>query len=161
MSDTPLQQASNPYDLSKGGPDATSRCLEVYEFFLHVGVHFVVQIAEYVALVKIFLAGEGQLVFGVFLVEQLDRLLVGCAVAEIFEILCGDMEIISGRPADRLEPELDKLRGEIAEWLEQPEDVLSYAQFPKVAMDFFEKRRNERIGINGALLDRKNMTHPV
>ena len=75
--------------------------------------------------------------------------------------ICGDMEIISGRPADRLEPELDKLRGEIAEWLEQPEDVLSYAQFPKVAMDFFEKRRNERIGINGALLDRKNMTHPV
>ncbi len=71
------------------------------------------------------------------------------------------MEIITGRPADRLEPELDKLRGEIAEWLEQPEDVLSYAQFPKVAMDFFQKRRNDRVGINGKLLDSKNMIHPM
>ncbi len=71
------------------------------------------------------------------------------------------MEIITGRPADRLAPELDKLRGEIAEWLEQPEDVLSYAQFPKVAMDFFQKRRNDRVGINGKLLDSKNMIHPM
>ncbi|MEE1105799.1 MAG: oxaloacetate decarboxylase subunit alpha, partial [Ruminococcus sp.] len=75
--------------------------------------------------------------------------------------ICGDMEIITGRPADRLEPELDKLRGEIAEWLEQPEDVLSYAQFPKVAMDFFQKRRNDRVGINGKLLDSKNIIHPM
>ena len=75
--------------------------------------------------------------------------------------ICGDMEIITGRPADRLEPELDKLRAEIAEWMEQPEDVLSYAQFPKVAMDFFEKRRNAKAGINGSLLDKKNMIHPV
>ena len=71
------------------------------------------------------------------------------------------MEIITCRPADRLEPELDKLRAEIAEWSEQEEDVLSYAQFPKVALDFFEKRRNKKAGINGSLLDKKNMIHPV
>ncbi len=75
--------------------------------------------------------------------------------------ICGDMEIIHGRPADRLEPELDKLRGEIAEWIEQEEDVLSYAQFPKVALDFFEKRRNAKAGINGGLLDKENKIHPV
>ena len=75
--------------------------------------------------------------------------------------ICGDMEIITCRPADRLEPELDKLRAEIAEWSEQEEDVLSYAQFPKVALDFFEKRRNKKAGINGSLLDKKNMIHPV
>ncbi|MBQ4250861.1 MAG: oxaloacetate decarboxylase subunit alpha, partial [Ruminococcus sp.] len=69
--------------------------------------------------------------------------------------------IIHGRPADRLEPELDKLRGEISEWIEQEEDVLSYAQFPKVALDFFEKRRNAKAGINGDLLDKENMIHPV
>ena len=57
--------------------------------------------------------------------------------------------------------ELDKLRAEIAEWSEQEEDVLSYAQFPKVALDFFEKRRNKKAGINGSLLDKKNMIHPV
>ncbi len=75
--------------------------------------------------------------------------------------ICGDMEIIHGRPADRLEPELDKLRGEIAEWMEQEEDVLSYAQFPKVALDFFEKRRNAKVGINGDKLDKENKIHPM
>lgn len=75
--------------------------------------------------------------------------------------ICGDMEIIHGRPADRLEPELDKLRGEISEWMEQEEDVLSYAQFPKVALDFFEKRRNAKVGINGAKLDKGNKIHPM
>lgn len=75
--------------------------------------------------------------------------------------IIGDKEIIKGRPADQLEPELDKLRGEIEQWIEQPEDVLSYAQFPKVALDFFEKRRNAKVGINGDKLDKKNMVHPV
>ena len=75
--------------------------------------------------------------------------------------ICGNMEIIHGRPADRLEPELDKLRGEISEWMEQEEDVLSYAQFPKVALDFFEKRRNAKVGINGAKLDKENKIHPM
>ena len=68
---------------------------------------------------------------------------------------------ITCRPADLLEPELDKLRGEISQWIEQEEDVLSYAQFPKVALDFFEKRRNAEVGINGDKLDKKNMVHPV
>lgn len=75
--------------------------------------------------------------------------------------IIGDKNIIKGRPADQLEPELDKLRGEIEQWIEQPEDVLSYAQFPKVALDFFEKRRNAKVGINGDKLDKKNMVHPV
>ena len=40
--------------------------------------------------------------------------------------LIGDKKIIKGRPADQLEPELDKLRGEIEQWIEQPEDCLLY-----------------------------------
>ncbi|MCH5296163.1 MAG: oxaloacetate decarboxylase subunit alpha [Ruminococcus sp.] len=75
--------------------------------------------------------------------------------------IIGDKKIVKGRPADALEPELDKLRSEIAEWIEQPEDVLSYAQFPKVALDFFEKRRNAKVGINGDKLDKENQVHPV
>ena len=75
--------------------------------------------------------------------------------------IIGGKKIIKGRPADQLKPELDKLRGEIEQWIEQPEDVLSYAQFPKVALDFFEKRRNAKVGINGDKLDKKNMVHPV
>ena len=54
--------------------------------------------------------------------------------------IIGDAPVITGRPADLLEPELDTLRKEMAQWSEQEEDVLSYAMFPKVSLDFFKKR---------------------
>jgi len=75
--------------------------------------------------------------------------------------ICGDEQIIDCRPADLLEPELQKLRGEINEFYEQPEDVLSYAQFGAVAVKFFEERRNKKYGIDGAHLDMANKVHPV
>ncbi|MBQ3418358.1 MAG: oxaloacetate decarboxylase subunit alpha [Ruminococcus sp.] len=75
--------------------------------------------------------------------------------------IIGDMTPVDCRPADLLEPELEKLRSEIPQYIEQEEDVLSYAQFPKVAVDFFEKRRDKRVGINSALVDRKHKVHPV
>ena len=62
--------------------------------------------------------------------------------------ILGDEEAIECRPADLLEPELDKLREECAEWMEQEEDVLTYAMFPKIAPKFFEKRRNKKYGID-------------
>ena len=55
----------------------------------------------------------------------------------------------------------EKLRSEIAEWSEQEEDVLSYAQFPKVALDFFKKRRDAEYGINSALSNAEKQVHPV
>ena len=75
--------------------------------------------------------------------------------------IIGDMEPVDCRPADLLEPELEKLRAEIPEWIQQEEDVLSYGMFQKVALDFFEKRRNSQCGINGDLLDKEKMIHPV
>ncbi len=75
--------------------------------------------------------------------------------------IIGDEEPIECRPADLLEPELDKLRAEIAEYMEQEEDVLSYAQFPQIAKKFFEERRNKKYGIDGAHLDMKEKVHPV
>ena len=75
--------------------------------------------------------------------------------------IIGDMTPIDCRPADLLEPELEKLRAEIPQYIEQEEDVLSYAQFPKVAVDFFKKRRDKKLGINSALADMKNKVHPV
>ena len=60
-----------------------------------------------------------------------------------------------------LEPELDKLRKECAQWIEQEEDVLSYAMFPKVAPGFFEKRKEEKYGIDGKHADAANKVHPV
>lgn len=75
--------------------------------------------------------------------------------------IIGDEEPIDCRPADLLEPELDKLRAECAEWSEQPEDVLSYAQFGQVAVKFFENRRNKKYGIDGEHADVQNKVHPV
>ncbi len=75
--------------------------------------------------------------------------------------ILGDEEPIFCRPADLLEPELDKLKAECAEWIEQDEDILSYAQFPKVAPKFFEGRRNKKYNIDGAHSDSESKVHPV
>lgn len=75
--------------------------------------------------------------------------------------IIGDEEPVTVRPADLLEPELNTLRAEIPEWIDQQEDVLSYAQFPKVAVDFFKKRRDVQQGVNSDNVDFKNKVHPV
>ena len=75
--------------------------------------------------------------------------------------IIGDREPVTCRPADLIEPELDKLRKECAQWTEQEEDVLSYAMFPKVAPGFFEKRKEEKYGIDGKHADAANKVHPV
>lgn len=75
--------------------------------------------------------------------------------------ICGDMEPVTCRPADLIAPELDKLKAEAAQYAQQEEDVLSYAMFPKVSVDFFEKRRQAQLGLNPALVDKKNGTYPV
>ena len=76
------------------------------------------------------------------------------------QILKGE-EPITCRPADNIAPELEKLRDECAEWVQQEEDVLSYAMFPQVAPKFFEKRRNKKYGIDGVHGDAANKVHPV
>lgn len=75
--------------------------------------------------------------------------------------ILGNEKPIDCRPADLLEPELDKLRKECAEWTEQEEDVLSYAQFGQVAVKFFEQRRNKKYGIDTAHADMEKKVHPV
>ena len=75
--------------------------------------------------------------------------------------IIGDAPVITGRPADLLEPELDTLRKEMAQWSEQEEDVLSYVMFPKVSLDFFKKRQEKKYGIDGKHADKEKMIHPV
>lgn len=76
--------------------------------------------------------------------------------------IIGDEQAIDCRPADLLEPELDKLRAEVpASLLEQEEDVLSYAQFGQVAIKFFEQRRAEKYGVDAAHADTVNSVHPM
>ena len=80
---------------------------------------------------------------------------------EFVKKIIGDEEPITCRPADLLEPELDRLRSEISEWYEQEEDILTYAQFGQVAVKFFEKRRNKKYGIDGKHLNLEEKVHPV
>ncbi len=80
---------------------------------------------------------------------------------EFAKKIIGDTPRVTCRPADLLQPELESLRKECAQWTEQEEDVLSYAQFPKVATDFFKKRAEKKYGIDGKHADAENMVHPV
>ncbi len=60
------------------------------------------------------------------------------------KMIVGDDPIITHRPADDIQPQLDSLRGELAEKgypNASMEDVLSYALFPEVALKFFEATR--------------------
>ena len=62
--------------------------------------------------------------------------------------ILGDEEAITCRPADLLEPSLEKYEQEIANWKRQDEDILSYALFPAVAKEFFEYRDTQDNGID-------------
>ncbi|MGD9559094.1 MAG: oxaloacetate decarboxylase subunit alpha [Oscillospiraceae bacterium] len=75
--------------------------------------------------------------------------------------ILGDDEPITYRPADKIEPELDKLEKEAEKWAEQPEDVLTYAMFPQVAPKFFEKRNEKRQGVDGQHVDYAAKSVPV
>lgn len=80
---------------------------------------------------------------------------------EIKNKILKDEEPITCRPADLIEPELDKLRKEISEYIEKDEDVLSYALFPKQALDFFKSRQAGKYKIESSQADFVNKTHPV
>lgn len=52
-----------------------------------------------------------------------------------------DAEVITVRPADLLEDEMERLRGEIGDLAESEEDVLTFAMFPDVGREFLRARR--------------------
>ncbi len=74
--------------------------------------------------------------------------------------IIGDEKAIDCRPADLLKPELKKLKQEVAPYLEQDEDVLSYALFDQVAVKYFEARKAEKYKIEASLADSENKVHP-
>ena len=80
---------------------------------------------------------------------------------EFTKKIIGDEKPIDYRPADALKPELDQLRSEVAQYLEQDEDVLSYALFPEVSKKFFEYRKAKKYGIDADHADKANGIHSV
>jgi oxaloacetate decarboxylase alpha subunit len=59
---------------------------------------------------------------------------------EIRKKIIGDEEVITIRPADLLQPEIEKYKAEIGDVAKSLEDVLSYILFPQVAKKFFEDK---------------------
>lgn len=75
--------------------------------------------------------------------------------------IVGDEEIITCRPADLIHDKIDDFKADIAEYYEQEEDVLSYAQFGQVAVKFFQKRRDKKYGLDGKHDNMDNKIHAV
>ena len=80
---------------------------------------------------------------------------------EIRKKILGDEEQITCRPADLIQPELENIRKQIGQYIEQDEDVLSYALFPQVAENFFKLRQAEKYKIDSSMVDFKDKVHPV
>ena len=82
---------------------------------------------------------------------------------EIVDKVLGDEKknAITCRPADLLEPELDKIEAEMKQYKQQDEDVLSYALFPQVAVDFFKYRQAQQEKVDMSKADGKNGAYPV
>ncbi len=80
---------------------------------------------------------------------------------EVQKKCIGDTKPIICRPADLIKPELDTLRGEMAQWSEQEEDVLTYALFPQVATEFFKYREAQKTKVDPKMADTKNGAYPV
>lgn len=60
----------------------------------------------------------------------------------IKELIIGDEEVLTVRPADLLTPQMAILREEIARYARSEEDVLSYAVFPQPAQDYLGRRED-------------------
>jgi len=80
---------------------------------------------------------------------------------DIIQKIIGDDKVITCRPADLIQPQLQGFREEMKEYLEQEEDVLSYALFPQVAMDFFKWRQAQKYAIDSTVSDKQQNVHYV
>ncbi|WP_010243606.1 oxaloacetate decarboxylase subunit alpha [Acetivibrio cellulolyticus] len=80
---------------------------------------------------------------------------------EIQKQILKDEKPITARPADFIEPELQSIKDQMKEYLEQDEDILSYALFPQVAEKFFQYRKAQKYKIEPEMVDYENRVHPV
>lgn len=68
---------------------------------------------------------------------------------EVMKMVLGDEKPITGRFADTLEPEFEKVKQELGSMAKSDEDVLSYIIFPQIAENFFKYREE----ISGLKID--------
>ena len=80
---------------------------------------------------------------------------------EVVRKVIGDEERITCRPADLIPPQLEQFEKECAQWKQQDEDVLSYALFPQVAVDFFKYRLAQQEKVDLTKADTVNGAYPA
>ena len=81
---------------------------------------------------------------------------------EVVEKILGkDAEQITCRPADLIEPQLPKFEEECKMYKQQEEDVLSYALFPQVAIDYFKYRDAQKSKVDVTKADTANGAYPA
>ena len=82
---------------------------------------------------------------------------------EVQKKAIGDKEPITCRPADLIEPQLDKFKKDpvVQEYKQQDEDVLSYALFPQVATDFFKYREAQQTKVDPTAADKDSKSYLV
>jgi len=81
--------------------------------------------------------------------------------AEVQKKVIGDLVPITCRPADLIEPQLEKFKKEVAQYSQQDEDVLTYALFPAVAIEFFKYREAQQTKVDVKVADTESMSYPV
>ena len=80
---------------------------------------------------------------------------------EVQKKVIGDLVPITCRPADLIQPQLEKFKKEVAQYSQQDEDVLTYALFPSVAIEFFKYREAQQTRIDVNVADSESMSYPV
>ncbi|MGN0328775.1 MAG: oxaloacetate decarboxylase subunit alpha [Lachnospira sp.] len=82
---------------------------------------------------------------------------------EVQKKAIGDKEPITCRPADLIEPQLEKFENDpiVQQYKQQDEDVLSYALFPQVATEFFKYREAQQTKVDPAKADTETKSYPV
>ena len=80
---------------------------------------------------------------------------------DVVKQILGDTQPITCRPADLIAPQLAIYEEAVKPWKQQDEDVLSYALFPQVAVDFFKYRDAQQSKVDVTKADSKNGAYPV
>ncbi len=72
---------------------------------------------------------------------------------EIIKKILGNEKPIDVRPADLLDPALDKAKKEIGDLAQNDEDLLSYVLFPQIAKPFLEKKYVAKVKVDFKIVD--------
>lgn len=82
---------------------------------------------------------------------------------EVQKKAIGDTKPITCRPADLIEPQLEKFEKDpvVQEYKQQEEEVLSYALFPAVATEFFKYRQAQQTKVDPNAADTESKSYPV